>query len=242
MMHPGLVTPTEIERCMQVAFSAKVNSGCISRQVGAVVTDKNYNILSLGWNDVHCEKVPCIYRNICDLQKAPDENVYSDLEMRERGSFRTHMKSYDFSDQKKVNSILDGLPSAYCFKTVYNGLMHGNNPEYSRAIHGEARAFWSCNKEAAKDGCLFTTSSSCENCTILANEHGIKKIYYIEKYAGISQEHVNASGPKKNRAEFILFEGAIGNAYMKLYTPVLPLKDELELRGIKYLMKKRGNI
>lgn len=242
MMHPGLVTPTEVERCMQVAFSAKVNSGCISRQVGAVVTDKNYNILSLGWNDVHCEKVPCIYRNICDLQKAPDENVYSDLEMRERGSFRTHMKSYDFSDQKKVNSILDGLPSAYCFKTVYNGLMHGNNPEYSRAIHGEARAFWSCNKEAAKDGCLFTTSSSCENCTILANEHGIKKIYYIEKYAGISQEHVNASGPKKNRAEFILFEGAIGNAYMKLYTPVLPLKDELELRGIKYLMKKRGRV
>ena len=41
IMHPGLVPPTKEERCMQVAFSAKVNSGCVSRQVGAVVTDKD---------------------------------------------------------------------------------------------------------------------------------------------------------------------------------------------------------
>ena len=121
------------------------------------------------------------------------------------------------------------LPIA--LKSIYNELMHGNNPDYSRAIHAEARAFWACNKELARGGCLFTTSSSCENCTILANEYGIKNIYYIEKYAGIAQEHVAASGAPENRAQFILFEGAIGNAYMKMYTPVMPIKDELMLRG-----------
>lgn len=67
---------------MQVAFSAKVNSGCVSRQVGAVVTDKDYNILSLGWNDVHCERVPCVYRNLRDLQKSHNHKMYSDLELR----------------------------------------------------------------------------------------------------------------------------------------------------------------
>ena len=41
LMHPGLVTPTKIERCMQVAMTAKLNSGCLSRQVGAVVTDRS---------------------------------------------------------------------------------------------------------------------------------------------------------------------------------------------------------
>lgn len=35
MLHPGLVTPTHIERCMQLAYNAKFNSGCLSRQVGA---------------------------------------------------------------------------------------------------------------------------------------------------------------------------------------------------------------
>ena len=238
-MHPGLVPPTKEERCMQVAFSAKVNSGCVSRQVGAVVTDKDYNILSLGWNDVHCERVPCVYRNLRDLQKSHNHKMYSDLELRETGVFKQYVNSYDFSDLDRCDAILDGLPSAYCFKSIYNELMHGNNPDYSRAIHAEARAFWACNKELARGGCLFTTSSSCENCTILANEYGIKNIYYIEKYAGIAQEHVAASGAPENRAQFILFEGAIGNAYMKMYTPVMPIKDELMLRGIRRMRKRR---
>ena len=233
IMHPGLVPPTKEERCMQVAFSAKVNSGCISRQVGAVVTDKDYNILSIGWNDVHCGKVPCIFRSLQDLQQSHNDEIYSDLELRSSGVFNRHVKSYNFSDTAYCNIVLNGLPSAYCFKSIYNKLMHGNNPDYSRAIHAEARAFWACNKELAKGGSLFTTSSSCENCTLLANEYGMKNIYYIEKYAGISQEHVSASGKKENRPKFILFEGAIGNAYMKMYTPVMPLKDELMLRGIE---------
>ena len=233
IMHPGLVPPTKEERCMQVAFSAKVNSGCISRQVGAVVTDKDYNILSIGWNDVHCGKVPCIYRSLLGLQQSHNSETYSDLELRSTGIFNKYVKGYDFSDPVYCDTILDGLPSAYCFKSIYNELMHGNNPDYSRAIHGEARAFWACNKELAKGGSLFTTSSSCENCTMLASEYGMKNIYYIEKYAGISQEHVGASGPKENRPKFILFEGAIGNAYMKMYTPIMPLKDELMLRGIR---------
>lgn len=50
--HPGLISPTNLERVMQIAYTAKVNSGCISRQVGAVVTDEHYSIKSVGWNDV----------------------------------------------------------------------------------------------------------------------------------------------------------------------------------------------
>lgn len=37
IMHPGLVTPTITERFMQIAYTAKLNSGCLSRQVGAVI-------------------------------------------------------------------------------------------------------------------------------------------------------------------------------------------------------------
>lgn len=59
MKHPGLVTPSAIERCMQIAYTAKLNSGCISRQVGAVVTDSNFAIKSVGWNDVPHGQVPC---------------------------------------------------------------------------------------------------------------------------------------------------------------------------------------
>lgn len=235
IMHPGLVPPTKIERCMQIAFNAKVNSGCISRQVGAVVTDSNYNILSTGWNDVPQYRVPCIYRKMPDLQSNPDEDVYSDLE-REDSLIQRYVKGYNFSDQRKINNICEGITPSYCFKSLYGKITHEKEQKDSRAMHGEERAFHSCgNKGLAEGGCLFTTSSSCERCTIIANEYNIKKIYYIETYPGIAQSHVNSSGPKEGRAEFILYKGAIGVAYTKLYSPILPIKDELELRGIESL-------
>lgn len=43
--HPGLLLPTPIERCMQAAFTAKANSGCLSRQVGAVVTEDRKSVV-----------------------------------------------------------------------------------------------------------------------------------------------------------------------------------------------------
>lgn len=52
MIHPGLITPSHIERCMQLAYNTKFNSGCLSRQVGAVVTRDDFSIQSVGWNDV----------------------------------------------------------------------------------------------------------------------------------------------------------------------------------------------
>lgn len=55
---PGLVTPTYPERIMQIAYNAKLNSGCISRQVGAVVTDQNFSVKGIGWNEVGNGQTP----------------------------------------------------------------------------------------------------------------------------------------------------------------------------------------
>lgn len=52
MLHPGLISPTPMERVMQFAYTAKTNSGCISRQVGTAITDSNYSVKVIGWNDV----------------------------------------------------------------------------------------------------------------------------------------------------------------------------------------------
>ena len=83
VLYPCLVRPTPVERCMQIAFSAKVNSGCLSRQVGAVVTDSQYNILAIGWNDVPCGEVPCAYRSLIDIAASADEDAYSEYELHD---------------------------------------------------------------------------------------------------------------------------------------------------------------
>ena len=231
MMHPGLVPPTPVERCMQIAYTAKVNSGCISRQVGAVVTDSEYRILSLGWNDVPYGQTPCVLRNIIDVSRGLDQNAYSEYEIGKGSAFKHYLERYRF-EQKNVEIRLKGLPACYCFKDINEELTGQKNPMEARSMHGEEKALLLCDQERVKGGYLFTTSSPCMMCSKNAKEHQIKKIYYIEPYPGISQSHVCNSGAEDNRAQYVLFEGAIGRAYTQLYTPVMSYKDELEVRGV----------
>lgn len=241
MMHPGLVVPTEVERCMQIAYAAKVNSGCISRQVGAVVTDSEYNILSLGWNDVPCGQVLCNRRNLLDLSRSLDKCAYSDYENGPRTSFRNVINGYglDKLSADDIRGVLNGLPAAFCFKDIHEEVTGEKNPMDARSMHGEEKALLACDQQRVQGGYLFTTSSPCEMCAKNAKDHHINKIYYIEPYPGISQSHVCNSGDIENRAQYELFEGAIGRAYTQLYTPIMPYKDELKLRGIDELKGRK---
>ena len=47
-----IITPFQDETAMYLAASASSNSGCLSRQVGASITDKSGEVLAVGWNDV----------------------------------------------------------------------------------------------------------------------------------------------------------------------------------------------
>lgn len=58
-----------------------------------------------------------------------------------------------------------------------------------------------------KGGKLFTTASPCELCAKKAYQLGIKEVYYIDIYPGISMQHILDCGDKK--PDLILFQGAI---------------------------------
>lgn len=234
IMHPGLVLPTSIERCMQIAYTAKANSGCLSRQVGAVITDKNFHLLSIGWNQQPEGQLPCSYRDVCELCNHWSPDGYSDYENDDHDDFLTKIKegvkcNFDNSDNMLSQH---GRLAYFCFKDIYNRITEEKNQVHTRSLHGEETAFLNLGptgKELANGGCLFTTSSPCELCSKKAKYYGIAKIYYIEPYYGISHKHILKAGPKEKRPEFILATGAVGRAYMQLYTPLLPLKDEQEL-------------
>lgn len=227
IMYPGLVVPTPIERCMQTAFAAKANSGCLSRQVGAVVADVNYNTLSIGWNEVPCGDISCGRKNLIDISTDQDLAAYTDYEIK-NPDFRMRIRNLYEERKRVVGELLCGLPWRYCFKDVH---MDGRNPMRSRAMHAEEKALAAVGDEAI-GGYLFTTSSPCEMCSKNAKNHQISKIFYIEPYPGISEDQYSKSGNRHNRAEHVLFTGAIGRAYTQMYTPIMPHKDVLELLGI----------
>lgn len=232
IFHPGLVPPSSLERCMQIAFTAKLNSGCLSRQVGAVVTNEFYSVKSIGWNTVAEGQTPCSLRNIYDLYVKEDANAFSNYE-RNNEKFSGYVSKLILKyKQASVSDKLKGLTVSYCFKDIHTTVnpKQKGNQVHTRSLHAEENAFLQLAKygnTGIKGGKLFTTASCCELCAKKAYQLGIKEIYYIDAYPGISKSHILECG--ENQPKMILFTGAVGRAYVSLYNPFIPLKDEIEL-------------
>jgi deoxycytidylate deaminase len=245
ILHPGLITPSSEERCMIVAYTAKYNSGCLSRQVGACITNQYHTIRTIGWNDVPYGQIPCSLREISDIYSEDKKSfynyMYSDFEKPQKGN---ELKLYDnecYSFKEKVQNDykqieehkdqLKGLPLSYCFKSLHNKYEGEKNQVYTRSLHAEENAMMQMVKyggEALINGIIYVTASPCELCSKKLYQIGVRKIVYIDPYPGISKRHIIACGFK--RPELKLFQGAYGSTYFKLYQPFMSYKDELGIR------------
>lgn len=241
---PGMFTPTEDEKYMQVAFTARYNSGCISRQVGAVVIGHDGYIRGLGWNDVPEGHISCLYRTPNDLLNNAQNMIFSEYE-----------RSTDFFDEiNKLEPSKKNFP--FCFKDIRNGIEKNieikklssidelknnpdlikqisetikiKNPTRERALHAEENAFLQVSKsggQSVSNGTLFTTDSPCQLCAKKAMQLKISRIVYIDAYSDISTDQTLKAGEKDKYPDMEMFSGAIGTAYHRLYIPIIGLKD-----------------
>lgn len=239
MLKPGIVNPTANERIMQLAFSAKLNSGCISRQVGAAVTDENHSVKAVGWNNTPQNQVPCLLRNSSDLISGNDSEAYTEYERTDedfRGYFK---KSYNSSELEKFSKCGNNI--SFCFKEVQNNYEGDKNQVHTRSLHAEENAFLQLSKyggQGIANGILFTSASPCELCSKKAYQLGIRTIIYIDPYPGIARQQVLKGGSKN--PDLILFSGVIGRAYFQLYQPLLAYKDEIkQSTGLEFISDSR---
>jgi hypothetical protein len=77
---------------------------------------------------------------------------------------------------------------------------------------------------------IFTTASPCELCSKKAFQLGVENIYYIDPYPGIATRHILKSATNKGKnPNLMMFQGAVGRAFHKLYEPFLAYKDEIKI-------------
>ncbi|WP_282117970.1 hypothetical protein [Maribacter aquivivus] len=241
IQQPGLITPTYIERIMQIAHTTKLNSGCISRQVGAVVTDSSFSVKGIGWNDVPQGQAPCANRDLRDLinEKEKDFTQFelgdTDHKYDDGKSFNEKIKADYSKSSNDLDKKLEGRPCAYCFKTFHNKYEGVDNQVHTRSLHAEENAMLQIAKNGGQGlykGNLFTTASPCELCSKKAFQLGIKNIFYIDLYPGISEKHILQGGMKSvSNPNLYQFQGVIGRGYQKLYEPFMTIKDETILRS-----------
>jgi len=225
---------------MEVALSARYNSGCISRQVGACVTGSDGYVRGIGWNDVQEGNTPCLYRTLDELLQPNAGEAYSEYE-----------KSKEFQAYVKKQDLNTKVP--FCFKDIENKKHIENklakfefaeqtqkelsklfkNPTRERALHAEENAFLQLAKTGGQSvvgGTLYTTDSPCQLCAKKAMQLKIKRIVYIDAYPDISTTHTLKSGTKEEYPGFDMFEGVTGNAYFRLFRPIVGIKEELKGR------------
>ncbi len=255
LQQPGIITPSNQERCMLVAYNSKFNSGCISRQVGAVLTDTSFAIKAVGWNDVPKKSITCLLKNAEELVEDNieiDDSTYSDFE-KKSSNVKYEPNTYKVNEEtiyvlnneyigKNFNENLrsqlpnfnnlqsEGKNCTFCFKTMHNKFEGEKNQVHTRSLHAEENAMLQITKYGGQgilNGKLFTTASPCELCAKKAYQIGIKEVYFIDPYPGISMDHVLKHG--NSQPELIPFHGIIGKSFNKLYEPLMSYKDELSL-------------
>ncbi|ANM80208.1 cytidine and deoxycytidylate deaminase zinc-binding region family protein [Serratia marcescens] len=211
MQHPGLISPTSMERVMQVAYTVKLNSGCISRQVGAVVTDNDNSIKSVGWNDVAKGQIPCAMRSIDGLINDFHSETYSHYE-RNNEIFREKARGFydNFKPVIQQSNSFKGRNISYCFKDIHNSIDNNSNQVHTRALHAEENAFLQLAKYGGTGivgGKLYTTASPCELCAKKAYQLGVAEVIFIDPYPGITQDHIMNIGCKPPK--LIQFRGLL---------------------------------
>lgn len=226
------VTPTPHERAMYAAKSAAGNSACLSRQVGACITDKGFHILSTGWNDV-----PRFGGNLYEEGGTTDLRCY-------------HYKGYCRNDRQKddiVGDILkrlfddEQLVKKYFKKEALEEnsgirqrlveILRKQSPikdliEFSRAVHAEMHAIISGSQKTGNQmngGKLYCTTYPCHNCARHIIASGITEVYYIEPYVkslctSLHDDVVTEDERESDKVKILLYDGVAPRRFLEFFT------------------------
>jgi len=212
------LTPTQDEHAMFLAHGAALRSGDLSRQVGAVITSAEGDLLATGANDV--------------------PRAGGGLYWPGKGDKRDSVRGYDANERRRDEIALDiykrMLPAHASERPPEELLAEAKMrlkdsllwdiTEYSRAVHAEMEAILSCTRTRGqtRGATLYSTTFPCHNCAKHIIGAGISRVVFIEPYPK-SQAlalHADSIALERARADRVLFEPFIGlgpRRFMELF-------------------------
>lgn len=259
ILRPGIVTPTRDERCMSVAYVAKFNSGCISRQVGCTIVDRESAIQSVGWNDPPSPQLPCNLRDVEDLlsmkkavensKNKDDESLYqaySKFELTDDRDYPikdndgnavdSHGKGFcdcldkEIKEKVKLALSAEGLHYPYCFRSRYNTYINNKDAVNTRSLHAEENTMLRLAKQGGMGLNGGTMYVTASPCVLCS-----KKAYQIGIKEIVYLDPYTDIAPDLilscgyDQPKLRPFMGAIGGTFYKLYQPFMPYKDEITI-------------
>jgi cytidine deaminase len=227
-------TPSRDEYGMFHAKAAALRSASLARQVGAVISTKDGDIIAVGTNEVPkaggglywCDDKPD-YR---DFNKGYDtsdnmrRSLLADLLKRlQDGGWLEAQRA-----EQEINSLVEEALAGDLAESMKSGHFM-NLIEFVRAVHAEMSALTDAARRgvSVKDGILFTTTFPCHDCAKHIVAAGIKRVVYIEPYPkSLATEFypdsiaVDKPGGCGDYVHFDPFVGVAPRRYMDLFEMV----------------------
>jgi deoxycytidylate deaminase len=178
-----VITPTRAETAMYAAASAAGNSACLSRQVGASVTDSEGEVLALGWNDV-----PKAFGDLYVTDLVTDPNGDRDHRCWNHGGKCYNDEEKNLLAEHVVDALGDLVPAEKRTQAVSQVISNKKLKgliEFSRSIHAEMHALLSALRQKGdrvRGGRLYVTTYPCHSCARHIVAAGIREVIYIEPY------------------------------------------------------------
>lgn len=222
-------TPTRDEYGMYHAKSAALRSADLARQVGAAVTSKDCDLISVGCNDVPKAGGGLYWPG--DNPDARDFQLGRDASNEEReqivaeilSRFREHGLLADSTTEVKrlVETLLVGNK-----KPVLKGTQVLSLIEFGRSVHAEMAAIIDASRRgvSVKEATLYTTTFPCHLCARHIIAAGIDRVVYIEPYPKSKARDFYSDSiavdPAKHTIGRVRFEPFVGIAprlYMDIF-------------------------
>lgn len=223
-------TPTVDEQSMFFAYAASLRSSDLSRQVGAIITDDNGNVIAIGCNDV-----PQPGGNI--YWEGQNERDYRDWS-KERKDYNaiTIKKNIEeltckLIDDKILSSEYAEMPRNEVIDKITK-LLKGSGIssaiEYGRVVHAEMNAISNAviRGQTTNLTSIYCTTFPCHMCARHIISSGIKRVVFIEPYPKsltkelykdmvVIDHNKNNTDPKA--INFEAFVGIAPRIYMSLF-------------------------
>lgn len=219
-----IVTPTHGETAMYAATSAAGNSACLSRQVGASLTDKDGNVLALGWNDVPKSGGGLYQTSMTDPLGDKDKRC---MNVEGGKCFNDSEKDLIAEEITKAlikAELLDGAQKRAVIDVIKESKVK-DLIEFSRAVHAEMHALISASQAAGdrvRGGRLYCTTYPCHSCARHLIMAGIVEIFYVEPYrkslaTKLHSDAITEVESESDKVRILPFDGVAPARYLELF-------------------------
>lgn len=234
--HP-YVTPTIDEHMMFLAYSYSLRSGDLSRQVGAVLVNRNNDLVGVGSNDVpRFGGGPYWPEELIEDQRDfqigydANEKIKNDITLRIMRKFKSDKLS-DHTLLKQGKALLDNT-----------GVM--DLTEFNRAVHAEMAAILSGTRVGTEPvgGSLYCTTFPCHNCAKHIVATGIKRVVFVEPYPKSQAKYLHGDAiaieeKSNNKVIFEPFIGVSARRYLDLFSLKLGSGREIKRKKDGKILK-----